>query len=73
MIPGQHLHQLIFDLFRVLGLCQAQLPADTLHMGIHHDARLLIDVSPDHVGRFPANSRQRRQAFQIGGDPAAVF
>ena len=61
VIPWQHLHEGILDFFRILLLRKPQLPGDPLYVGVHHNARLIVDVSPDHVGSLSAHSRQGGQ------------
>ncbi len=55
------LHQVEFNLHRVLVLCQPDPLAHSLDMGIHDDPRDSKGIAQDDIGRLPSNSGEGHQ------------
>ena len=73
MIFWQHLHKVRFDLFRLCFFCKAQLPGNTLYMGIYYNTWHMVNISPDHVGCFPAYTCQCKKILQFFRHNAPIF
>ena len=50
MVLWQHLHQIILYLLRLLLFCKAQLPGNTLYMGIHHNTGFIVYIPTYNIG-----------------------
>ena len=58
VILRQFLHQILFDLVRILILRKSEPIGYALYMCIHDHTRHVIDISADHIGCLSAYSRQ---------------
>ncbi len=67
-------HQVLFDLFGVLFLGQAQPAADARHVSIHHDSRGDTARGTQYdIGGFAPYPRQLDQGLEVAWDLAAVL
>ena len=56
VILRQLLHQIKFHLLRFRFFCNAKLLYNPLHMGIHNDTGVMVDVSTNDVGGLTSNT-----------------
>ena len=67
VFPVNDLLQFKLDLDRILLPGKLEQIGDPDDMGVHHDPRNMESGTQDDIGRFPANTGQLDQGFQIGG------
>ena len=54
-------HELVLHPGRVRRLGESQTVRYALHVGIHHQRRLVVNVAEDQIAGFPSDPRQRNQ------------
>ena len=58
MIFGKFFHQIRLYLLRILILRKPKPIRDPLYMSIYHNARIMIDIAPDHISSLSSYARQ---------------
>ncbi len=72
VVLREDLHQVKFHLLRIGLPGQPQFPRNAADVCIHHDARISVNIAPDHVGGLAADPGQGAFVETIDGYGTAV-